>query len=90
MGGDLPCSVLGRPVRGRYRRPAAPGAIALVKAVGRDPRTWKDTGWVLGNSVLGLALGTIALGLVLLLPAIALNRRIASVHARLARSALQD
>jgi hypothetical protein len=129
---------LGRPVRGRYRRPAAPGAIALVKAVGRDPRTWKDTGWVLGNSILGLALGTIALvvtsvtisylttplwwwavpdphhnyavlnlgiytvtsislalvtsaiGLVLLLPAVALNRRIASVHARLTHSALQD
>ena len=26
-----------------------PGVIALVKTVGRDPRTWKDTGWVLGN-----------------------------------------
>jgi hypothetical protein len=128
---------LGQAVRGRYRRPDAPGVIALVKTVGRDPRTWKDAGWVLGNSVAGLALGTVALvvtsltisylttplwwwavpdphhnyavlnlgiytvtstslalvtsaiGLVLLLPAIALNRRIASGHARLARGALQ-
>ena len=45
---------------------------------------------MLGNSVLGLALVTSAVGLFLLLPAIALKRRIASVHARLARSALQD
>jgi hypothetical protein len=52
---------LGRPIRGRYRRPSAPGVIALVKTVGRDPRTWKDAGWVLGNSVAGLALGTVAL-----------------------------
>jgi hypothetical protein len=129
---------LGRPIRGRYRRPSAPGVIALVKTVGRDPRTWKDAGWVLGNSVVGLTLGTVALvvtsvtisylttplwwwavphphdnyavlnlgiytvtstslalltsaiGLALLLPAVALNRRIASVHTRLARTALQD
>jgi hypothetical protein len=128
---------LRRPIRGRYRRRSAPGVIALVKTVGSDPRTWKDAGWVLGNSVAGLALGTTALvvtsvtisylttplwwwavpnphdnyavlnlgiytvtstwlalltsaiGLVLLLPAIALNRRIASVHAGLARRALQ-
>jgi hypothetical protein len=51
---------LKRPIRGRYRRPA-PGVIALVKTVGSDPRTWKDAGWVLGNSVAGLALGTVAL-----------------------------
>jgi Putative sensor len=129
---------LKRPIRGRYRRPSAPGVIALIKTVGRDPRTWKDAGWVLGNSLVGLVLGTVALvvtsltisylttplwwwavphphdnyavlnlgiytvtstslalltstiGLVLLLPAIALNRRIASGHARLTRSALQD
>ena len=126
---------LARPVRGDYRRPADPGVIALVKTVSRDPRTWKDAGWVLGNSVAGLA-GTVALvvtsltisylstplwwwavpdphhnyavlnlgiytvtstplalvtsaiGLALLPLAIALNRRIAGVHARLARSAL--
>jgi hypothetical protein len=129
---------LGRPIRGRYRRPSAPGVIPLIKTVGRDPRTWKDAGWVLGNSVVGLVLATVALvvtsvtisylttplwwwavphphesyavlnlgiytvtstslalltsaiGLALLLPAIALNRRIARVHARLARRALQD
>jgi hypothetical protein len=52
---------LGRPVGGRYRTPSQPGAIALVKTVGRDPRTWKDAGWMLVNSVLGLALGTVAL-----------------------------
>ena len=52
---------LGRPIRGRYRRASAPGVIALVKTVGRDPRTWKDAGWVLGDSVAGLALGTVAL-----------------------------
>lgn len=111
--------------------------IALVKAVGRDPRTWKDAGWVLGNSVVGLALGTIglvvtsltisyiltplwwwavphphdnyavlnlgiytvtstslalvtsAIGLVLAPLAIALNRRIASAHARAARRTLE-
>jgi Putative sensor len=129
---------LGRPIRGRYRRSSAPGVIALVKTVGRDPRTWKDAGWVLGNSVVGLALGTVALivtslticyivtplwwwavphphenyvvlnlgiytvtstglalvttaiGLVLLPLAIALNRRIATAHARTARRALED
>jgi hypothetical protein len=128
---------LERPVRGRYRRPSDPGVIALVKTVGRDPRTWKDTGWVLGNSVAGLALGTVALvvtsltisyittplwwwavphphenyavlnlgiytvtstglalvttaiGLALAPVAIALNRRIASGHARAARRALE-
>jgi hypothetical protein len=51
---------LARPIRGRYRRPAAPGVIALVKTVGRDPRTWKDAGWVLGNSVAGFVAGTVA------------------------------
>jgi hypothetical protein len=129
---------LGRPIRGRYRRPAGPGVVALVNTVGRDSRTWKDAGWVLGNSVLGLALGTVALvvssltisylttplwwwavphphenyvvlnlgiytvtstslalltsaiGLVLVLPAIALNRRIARAHAGLARTALEN
>jgi hypothetical protein len=129
---------LGRPIRGRYRRPAGPGVVALVKTVGRDSRTWKDAGWVLGNSVLGLALSTVALvvsslsisylttplwwwavphphendvvlnlgiytvtstslalltsaiGLVLVLPAIALNRRIARAHAGLARTALEN
>lgn len=128
---------LGRPIRGRYRRPSAPGVIALVKTVGRDPRTWKDAGWVLGNSVAGFGLGTVALvvtsltisyistplwwwavphahdnyavlnlgiytvtstslalvttaiGLVLAPVAIALNRRIASAHARAARHALE-
>jgi hypothetical protein len=128
---------LGRPIRGRYRRPAAPGVIALVKTVWRDPRTWKDAGWTLGNSVAGLALGTVALvvtsltlsyistplwwwavpqphdnyavlnlgiytvtstslalvttaiGLALAPVAIALNRRIASAHARAARRALE-
>jgi hypothetical protein len=38
----------------------------------------------------GLALVTSAIGLVLLPLAIALNRHIASVHARLARRALED
>ena len=128
---------LGRPIRGRYRRPATSGVIALVKTVGRDPRTWKDAGWILGNSVAGLALGTAALvvtsltlsyistplwwwavpqphdnyavlnlgiytvtstslalvttaiGLALAPVAIALNRRIASAHARAARRALE-
>jgi Putative sensor len=129
---------LRRPIHGRYRKPSAPGMIALVKTVGRDPRTWKDAGWVLGNSFVGLALGTVALvvtsltisylvtplwwwavphphedyvvlnlgiytvtstglalvtsaiGLVLLPLAIALNRRIATAHARVARRALED
>jgi hypothetical protein len=128
---------LGRPIHGRYRRPSAPGVIALVKTVGRDPRTWKDAGWTLGNSVAGLALGTVALvvtsltisyivtplwwwavphphenyvvlnlgiytvtstglalvttaiGLALAPLAITLNRRIATAHARAARSALE-
>jgi hypothetical protein len=52
---------LGRPIRGRYRKPSRPGAVALVGTVGSDPRTWKDAGWVLANSVAGLALGTAAL-----------------------------
>jgi Putative sensor len=52
---------LGHPIRGRYRKPSAPGMIELVKIVGRDPRTWKDTGWVLGNSFAGFAMGMVAI-----------------------------
>jgi Putative sensor len=128
---------LGRPVRGRYRRPPAPGMVALVKTVGRDPRTWKDAGWMLGNSFVGLAFAIVAvivssltitylttplwwwavphahenyavlnlgiytvtstslalissaIGLALAPLAIAVNRGVASAHARIARRALE-
>ena len=52
---------LGRPIRACHRKPSAPGMVALVKTVGRDPRTWKDAGWVLGNSFAGLALGIVGI-----------------------------
>jgi Putative sensor len=51
----------GRPIRGRYRKPSQRGAIALVKTVGSDPRTWKDAGWALGNSFAGFAMATVAI-----------------------------
>ena len=52
---------LGRPIRARYRKPSAPGMVALVKTVGRDRRTWKDAGWVLGNSFAGFGMGMVAI-----------------------------
>jgi hypothetical protein len=52
---------LGRPIHARYRSPSATGMIALVKTVGGDPRTWKDAGWVLGNSFAGFGLGIVAI-----------------------------
>ena len=44
-----------------YRRPAAPGFVPLLKTVSSDPRTWKDLGWLGLTSIVGMALGFVAI-----------------------------
>ncbi|HET9938126.1 MAG TPA: sensor domain-containing protein [Gaiella sp.] len=56
--------VLGEPVRGSYRPPAAKGFVAWAKAIATDPQTWKDLGWVWLNAVLGFASAIVAVTLV--------------------------
>ena len=56
--------VLGEPVRGVYRQPAAKGFVAWAKALATDPQTWKDLGWIWLNAVLGFASAIVALTLV--------------------------
>jgi signal transduction histidine kinase len=51
----------GSPIRGVYRRPAAPGLFARLRSVTADPQTWKDLGWLVGDSVVGFVVATVAL-----------------------------
>jgi signal transduction histidine kinase len=51
----------GRPIPGVYRKPADGGVGARVRAVTRDPQTWKDFGWIVLNSIFGFALATVAI-----------------------------
>ncbi len=44
-----------KPIPGVYRRSSPPGVLALLRTVTTDPQTWKDTGWLVGNSILGFA-----------------------------------
>ena len=38
-----------------YRRPPEPGFWSLLKTITMDPQTWKETGWLVGNSIIGFA-----------------------------------
>ncbi len=44
-----------------YRRPPEPGFWSLLKTISTDPQTWKETGWLVGNSILGFAATLVAL-----------------------------
>jgi hypothetical protein len=52
---------LGRRVPACYRRPAASGFGPAVRAVTRDPQTWRDVAWLALASVVGFALSLGAL-----------------------------
>jgi signal transduction histidine kinase len=45
----------GQPIPGVYRKPSAPGVLARIRSVTRDPQTWKDFAWLVLNSILGFA-----------------------------------
>jgi signal transduction histidine kinase len=51
----------GRPIPGVYRAPTEPGFLPRLRAVTRDPQTWKDFGWLVLNSIVGFALALAAL-----------------------------
>jgi signal transduction histidine kinase len=53
--------ILGRPVLAAYRDHARRSIWARVAAVAGDPQTWRDLGWLILHSVLGLAFGCLAL-----------------------------
>ena len=46
-----------------YRQPA-PGLIARLKTITKDPQTWRDFGWLALNSVVGFSLAVVALSAV--------------------------
>ena len=49
------------PISAVYRRPTQPGFLDLLKTVTTDPQTWKEVGWLVGNSIAGFAITLIAL-----------------------------
>jgi len=51
----------GERIAGVYRRPDRPGILARLRSVTADPQTWKDLGWLVGNSILGFGLALVAL-----------------------------
>lgn len=51
----------GQPIMAVYRQPPEPGAWSLIKTVTTDPQTWKETGWLVGNSILGFVFTLVAL-----------------------------
>jgi signal transduction histidine kinase len=50
-----------RRVTGVYRKPPTRGVWARIKSVTTDPQTWKDFGWLVGNSAIGFAFSLAAL-----------------------------
>ena len=52
--------VLDRPIAGAYRRPADTGMAARMKAVFRDPQSWRDLLWVALDGVFGFVVGIVA------------------------------
>ncbi len=48
-------------IRAVYRRPAEPGFINQLKTVTTDPQTWKESGWLVVNSIAGFTVTLIAL-----------------------------
>ena len=57
---------LGSPLRGRYRDHRGEGFFARLGRTAGDPQTWKDLGWLIAHSALGLGFGLLALILVAL------------------------
>lgn len=49
------------PIPAVYRRPSTPGILPLLRTVTGDPQTWKDFGWIVGDSILGFALTVVTL-----------------------------
>ena len=49
------------PLPGAYRSPESQGLLARVRTVTIDPQTWKDAGWLVGNSIIGFAVALIAI-----------------------------
>ena len=48
-------------IPGVYRAPGAPGLLARLRSVTKDPQTWKDFGWLVGNSIIGFVVSLIAI-----------------------------
>lgn len=44
-----------------YRRPPEPGFWSLLKTMTVDPQTWKEAGWLVGNSIMGFIVTLVAL-----------------------------
>src|SRR5215207_8575323 len=56
--------VLGRPLTGRYDDHGGGQFLTRLSATLRDRQTWRDLQWLIVHSVVGLAFGSIAIGLV--------------------------
>ncbi|MGO9900713.1 MAG: sensor histidine kinase [Solirubrobacteraceae bacterium] len=56
------------PIAAVYRTPAHGGVLARLRAVTRDPQTWKNLGWLVLNSTVGfvLSLGALVATIVVL------------------------
>jgi hypothetical protein len=53
----------GAPITPSYRPTRGGELWPTLKTVGRDPQTWRDFGWVAGNSILGFVMATAAVTL---------------------------
>jgi signal transduction histidine kinase len=49
------------PIPGVYRVPPRPGFQARLRSVTTDPQTWKDSAWLVLNSIIGFAVSLAAL-----------------------------
>jgi hypothetical protein len=56
--------VFGRPVRGRYRPHGAASIVGRLVRTLRDPQVWRDLGWLIVHSIVGLTFGTLAIALI--------------------------
>jgi signal transduction histidine kinase len=56
--------VLGRPLTGRYDDHGGEQFLTRLSATLRDRQTWRDLQWLIVHSVVGLAFGAIAIGLI--------------------------
>ena len=53
----------GTPVEATYAGRREPGFLALVRTITRDPQTWRDLGWLVVGSLVGLALSSATLAM---------------------------
>ena len=56
--------VLGRPLTGVYADHGGDQFVSRLSATLRDRQTWKDLEWLVAHSVVGIAFGALALGLI--------------------------